>query len=58
MPAVYSEGELDVVGFVTGVVEREKLLTGATIVAGDVLYGVSSSGLHTNGWSLGAEVAV
>ena len=56
MPAVYSEGELDVVGFVTGVVEREKLLTGATIVAGDVLYGVSSSGLHTNGWSLARKL--
>jgi phosphoribosylformylglycinamidine cyclo-ligase len=56
MPAVYSEGELDVVGFVTGVVEREKLLTGASIVAGDVLYGVSSSGLHTNGWSLARKL--
>jgi phosphoribosylformylglycinamidine cyclo-ligase len=56
MPAVYSQGELDVVGFVTGVVEREKLLTGASIVAGDVLYGVSSSGLHTNGWSLARKL--
>jgi phosphoribosylformylglycinamidine cyclo-ligase len=56
MPAVYSEGELDVVGFVTGVVEREKLINGSTIVAGDVLYGVSSSGLHTNGWSLARKL--
>jgi len=56
MPAVYSEDELDVVGFVTGVVEREKVITGAGIVAGDVLYGVSSSGLHTNGWSLARKL--
>jgi len=56
MPAVYAEGDLDVVGFVTGVVERDKVLTGAGIVAGDVLYGVNSSGLHTNGWSLARKV--
>jgi phosphoribosylformylglycinamidine cyclo-ligase len=56
MPAVYAEGELDVVGFVTGVVERGKLIDGSTIVAGDVLYGVSSSGLHTNGWSLARKL--
>ncbi len=56
MPAVYSEGELDVVGFVTGVVERDRLINGSTIVAGDVLYGVSSSGLHTNGWSLARKL--
>jgi phosphoribosylformylglycinamidine cyclo-ligase len=56
MPAVYSEGELDVVGFVTGVVERDALITGAGIVEGDVLYGVSSTGLHTNGWSLARKL--
>ena len=56
MPAVYAEGELDVVGFVTGVVDRAKLLTGATIVEGDTLYGVSSTGLHTNGWSLARKL--
>jgi len=56
MPAVYAKDDLDVVGFVTGVVEREKVLTGAGIVAGDVLYGVNSSGLHTNGWSLARKV--
>jgi phosphoribosylformylglycinamidine cyclo-ligase len=56
MPAVYAKDDLDVVGFVTGVVDREKVLTGAGIVAGDVLYGVSSSGLHTNGWSLARKV--
>ena len=56
MPAVYAEGDLDVVGFVTGVVDRERLLTGADIVAGDVLYGISSSGLHTNGFSLARKL--
>ncbi len=56
MPAVYAPGELDVVGFVTGVVDRAKLITGANINAGDVLYGVSSSGLHTNGWSLARKL--
>ena len=52
MPAVYAAGDLDVVGFVTGVVDKGKLLTGATIQPGDVLYAVNSSGLHTNGYSL------
>ena len=56
MPAVYAKDDLDVVGFVTGVVERDKVLTGAGIVAGDVLYGVNSSGVHTNGWSLARKV--
>lgn len=56
MPSVYAPGDLDVVGFVTGVVDRSKLLTGANIVAGDLLYGVSSSGLHTNGWSLARKL--
>src|SRR5580704_19512615 len=56
MPAVYTKDDLDVVGFVTGVVDREKVLTGVGIVAGDVLYGVSSSGVHTNGWSLARKV--
>lgn len=56
MPAVYAEGELDVVGVVTGVCDRDKLVTGNSIVAGDVLYGVSSSGLHTNGYSLARKL--
>ena len=56
MPAVYAPGELDVVGFVTGVVERSQLLTGTGIVAGDSLYGVNSSGLHTNGFSLARKL--
>lgn len=56
MPAVYAEGELDVVGMVTGVCDRDKLITGAGIQPGYVLYGVSSSGLHTNGYSLARKL--
>ena len=56
MPAVYAPGDLDVVGFVTGVVDRSKLLTGAGIEAGDAVYGVNSSGLHTNGYSLARKL--
>jgi phosphoribosylformylglycinamidine cyclo-ligase len=56
MPAVYAKDDLDVVGFVTGVVDKSKLLTGAGTVAGDVLYAVNSSGLHTNGFSLARKL--
>jgi phosphoribosylformylglycinamidine cyclo-ligase len=56
MPAVYAPGELDVVGFVTGAVERAEVITGEGIAAGDVVYGVGSTGLHTNGWSLARKL--
>lgn len=56
MPGVYPPGELDVVGFVTGVVDRAKVISGESIQEGDVLYGVSSTGLHTNGWSLARKL--
>ena len=56
MPAVYAPGELDVVGFVTGIVDRDKLITGANIVERDTLYAVRSTGLHTNGWSLARKL--
>jgi phosphoribosylformylglycinamidine cyclo-ligase len=56
MPAVYAPGELDVVGFITGVVDRDALITGASIAPGDTLYAISSSGLHTNGWSLARKL--
>lgn len=56
MPSVYAPGDLDVVGFITGVVERDRLLTGASITTGDVLYAINSSGLHTNGWSLARKL--
>ena len=52
MPGVYVDGEVDVVGMVTGIVEKDKIITGQNIVAGNVVIGLASSGLHTNGFSL------
>jgi phosphoribosylformylglycinamidine cyclo-ligase len=52
MPGVYVDGEVDVVGMITGIVEKDKIITGQTIRPGDVVIGLASSGLHTNGFSL------
>jgi len=52
MPGFYSEGEYDVAGFIVGVVPRARVIDGSGIAAGDVLIGLPSSGLHTNGYSL------
>jgi phosphoribosylformylglycinamidine cyclo-ligase len=52
MPLVYPAGHFDVAGAVVGVVERASVVDGSTIAAGDVLLGLPSSGLHTNGYSL------
>jgi phosphoribosylformylglycinamidine cyclo-ligase len=52
MPSVYAGEDYDLVGFVIGVVEKEKIITGENIIAGDALIGLPSSGLHTNGYSL------
>jgi phosphoribosylformylglycinamidine cyclo-ligase len=52
MPGVYVDGEVDVVGFITGVVERDKVITGENIKESDIVLGLASSGLHTNGFSL------
>lgn len=52
MPGFYPVGEYDVAGFCVGMVDREKLIEGKNIAAGDVLIGVASSGLHSNGYSL------
>jgi phosphoribosylformylglycinamidine cyclo-ligase len=52
MPGFYREGDYELVGFIVGLADRAALLTGATVEAGDVLVGLPSSGLHTNGYSL------
>ena len=52
MPGVYSKGELEIVGFSVGVVERDDVIDGSTIAEGDVLVGLASSGFHSNGYSL------
>ncbi len=56
MPGVYLEGELDLVGTLIGVVDRANIVDGSTLEAGDVLIGLPSSGLHTNGFSLARRV--
>ncbi len=52
MPGLYAGKDYDLVGFIVGVVEKEKLATGKAIQAGDTILGLPSSGLHTNGYSL------
>jgi phosphoribosylformylglycinamidine cyclo-ligase len=56
MPGFYADGEYDLAGFIVGAVDRKKLVTGRTIAVGDVLVGVPSSGLHTNGFSLARRI--
>ncbi|HEY7337129.1 MAG TPA: phosphoribosylformylglycinamidine cyclo-ligase [Bryobacteraceae bacterium] len=56
MPGLYAKGEYDLAGFITGVVERKRMLTGASIKAGDLLLGLPSTGLHTNGYSLARKL--
>ncbi|MFG0332879.1 MAG: phosphoribosylformylglycinamidine cyclo-ligase, partial [Maioricimonas sp. JB049] len=52
MPGVYAEGEFDMAGFCVGVVEKTEILDGSQVRAGDILLGIPSSGLHSNGYSL------
>jgi len=56
MPGLYAEGEYDLAGFIVGAVERNRLLTGASIRAGDIVLGLPSTGLHTNGYSLARKL--
>ena len=56
LPGMYADGEYDLAGFAVGVVERAKILDGSRIRAGDVVLGVASSGLHSNGYSLARKV--
>ncbi len=56
LPGVYKEGEYDLVGAVSGVVEKDKIIDGLKIAPGDAVLGLASSGLHTNGFSLARNV--
>ena len=56
MPGFYADGEYDLAGFIVGLVDRQQLVDGSTIVSGDVLIGLSSTGLHTNGYSLARRI--
>jgi len=56
MPGFYKEGEYDLSGFAVGIVARKKLITGGNIIPGDIIIGLASSGLHSNGFSLVRKV--
>ncbi len=57
MPGFYADGEYDLAGFIVGIVSRSKVIDGRSIRPGDVLLGLPSSGLHTNGYSLARRIA-
>jgi phosphoribosylformylglycinamidine cyclo-ligase len=56
MPGFYADGDYDIAGFIVGIVERSRVIDGRSIVPGDVLIGLPSAGLHTNGYSLARRV--
>ena len=56
MPGFYTPGEYDVAGFTVGIVDKKKMIDGSTIKEGDVVLGLPSSGLHSNGYSLARKV--
>jgi phosphoribosylformylglycinamidine cyclo-ligase len=56
MPGFYADGEYDLAGFMVGAVERERIINGKTVEVGDVILGLASNGLHTNGYSLARKL--
>jgi phosphoribosylformylglycinamidine cyclo-ligase len=56
MPGFYPDGEYDLAGFIVGVVDREKIITGKDVQIGDIVLGMPSNGLHTNGYSLARKL--
>ncbi|MEO8897394.1 MAG: phosphoribosylformylglycinamidine cyclo-ligase [Candidatus Dormibacter sp.] len=58
MPGVYALGDYDIAGFIVGAVERDEIVDGSRVEAGDVLLALPSSGLHTNGYSLVRHIAL
>jgi len=56
MPGFYPEGEYDLAGFIVGAVDREKIINGKNVQIGDVILGLPSNGLHTNGYSLARKL--
>jgi len=56
MPGFYADGEYDLAGFIVGLVDRDKIIDGRSMVPGDALIGLPSAGLHTNGYSLARRV--
>jgi phosphoribosylformylglycinamidine cyclo-ligase len=56
MPGLYSEGEYDIAGFCVGIVDKKKIIDGSSISDGDILIGIPSSGIHSNGYSLVRKV--
>src|SRR5262245_30087608 len=56
MPGFYADGEYDIAGFIVGAVEKSQIIDGRAIVPGDVLIGLPSAGLHTNGYSLARRI--
>lgn len=52
MPGFYKKGEYDVAGFAVGIVDKDKIINGSSVAAGDTIIGLASSGIHSNGYSL------